>query len=108
MGSFVCGRLLFSLSLGDEPLMNITVTDEALSHFWDEPPQGNWEFWSFRWKPKAQLGDKIYFLHNKTMIATAVIAKIEAPGQSKCELTGKHERGWKVFWTPESFEELPR
>jgi len=86
--------------------MNINVPDHAMSHFWKEPPPGSWEFWSFRFPPKCKEGDEIVFRRNKLAIAKAVVAKIERPGQSSCERTGKFKSGWKVFWTPESFVDL--
>lgn len=86
--------------------MNINVPDQALDHFWEEPPAGSMEFWSFRFKPPCQVGDKVIFKHNKQPIAEAVVALIEPPGQSACESTGRFRRGWKVFWHPESFKDL--
>lgn len=26
--------------------MNINVPEFAISHFWEEPPAGSWEFWA--------------------------------------------------------------
>lgn len=87
--------------------MNITVSDAVLEeHFWEEPPPGNWEFWAFRFKPRCQVGDEIIFRHNYKPIAKAIIAKIEPPGISDCEITGEFKNRWKVFWNPASFEDL--
>lgn len=80
--------------------MKINVPDRV------EPPVGNWEFWAFRFKPKAQVGDEITFLMDKKPVAKAVVAKIEKPGQSECETTGKFKHLWKVYWKPESFKDL--
>ena len=86
--------------------MNINVPHFAIDHFWEEPPEGSWEFWSFRFPPPCKVGDPLNFRFCGTIIAKAVVAKIEKPGQSKCDGTGRFERGWKVFWTPESFVDL--
>ena len=86
--------------------MKINVPETAIEHFWEEPPEEDWEFWAFVWPVKAKVGDTIYFYYNKQLIATAVIALIEPPGISKCESTGRYNNRWKVFWTPESFKDL--
>ncbi len=86
--------------------MKITVDDSLIEHFWEEPPEGSWEFWAFRWPVKAKVGDPIFFVNNKKVIAKAVIALIEKPGESKCESTGKFENRWKVYWKPESFIDM--
>jgi hypothetical protein len=85
--------------------MKINVPEEAISHFWEEPPEGNCEFWAFRWPVKAKVGDSIYFYFKKSLIASSVIAKIEKPGESECELTGRFKNLWKVYWKPESFKD---
>lgn len=87
--------------------MNINVPESARDHFWNEPPEGSWEFWSFRFKPPCKVGDELIFRFDKRPVAKAVVAKIEPPGQTACEGTGRFRNGWKVFWTPESFEILP-
>lgn len=86
--------------------MNINVPDFAMDHFWEEPPAGSWEFWSFRFPPPCKVGDVLNFRMHGMIVASAVCARIEKPGESKCEGTGRFERGWKVFWTPESFVDL--
>lgn len=86
--------------------MNINVPVQAIEHFWEEPPEGSWEFWSFRFPPPCKVGDILTFRYAGTRIATATCARIEKPGQSKCDGTGRFERGFKVFWTPESFVDL--
>lgn len=86
--------------------MNINIPDEAMDHFWEEPPAGSMEFWSFRFPPPCKVGDELIFRHKKEAIAKGVVWRIERPGQSSCEKTGKFRRGWKVFWRPESFEDL--
>lgn len=86
--------------------MNINVPEHACDHFWEEPPEGSWEFWAFRFPPPCKVGDKLVFRFDGIPVAEAVCAKIEQPGESKCDATGRFERGYKVFWTPESFVEL--
>jgi len=86
--------------------MKINVPAQAIDHFWVEPPDGNWEFWAFRWPVRAKVGDPIYFYYNKKPIAFAIIAKIEKPGQSEDERTGKYKSMWKVYWTNNSFIDL--
>jgi len=86
--------------------MNINVPDWAMEHFWEESPDGAWEFWSFRFPPPCKVGDELVFRQNKKPIARATVAMIEKPGQSSCERTGKFKGGWKVFWSPDSFQDL--
>lgn len=86
--------------------MNINVPLTVRDHFWEEPPPDAWEFWSFRWPPPCKVGDELLFRFDKTIVARAVVARIEKPGQSVCEGTGRFRNGWKVFWTPESFQDL--
>lgn len=86
--------------------MRVNVPDKEIAHFWEEPPDGSWEFWSFRFEPECKVGDDIVFFHCNRPIAKAVVAKIERPGQSACDRTGRFRSGWKVFWQPESFIDL--
>ena len=88
--------------------MNINVPDWAREHFWVEPPSGSQEFWGFRFRPPCSAGDKLYFRFDGTVVATATVDRIEAPGRSKCEGTGRFGNVWKVFWTNESFEKIER
>ena len=83
--------------------MNINVPEQAREHFWEELPAGHWEFWSFRFKPPCKVGDDLVFRFDKTPVAKAVVAKIERPGESECDSTGRFRGGWKVFWRPETF-----
>jgi hypothetical protein len=83
--------------------LKINVPDAAMNHFWEEPPEGNWEFWAFTWPVRAKVGDYIYFYNNKKLIVMAVIAKVEKPGESECEKTGKYRNKWKVYWNSDSF-----
>lgn len=86
--------------------MKINVPTQARAHFWEEPPPGSTEFWGFRWPPRAQIGDPIYFLFDGKVVAEAVIAQITPPGFGKCERTGGWGASWKVWWRPESFKDL--
>jgi hypothetical protein len=86
--------------------VNINVPDWARGHFWEEPPPGNLEFWAFRFKPPVQVGDELIFKFDGTVVARAVCAKIEPPGQSECEATARFKHRWKVFWTQDSFKDL--
>ena len=83
--------------------MNINVPAFARNHFWEEPPEGHIEFWSFRFKPPCDVGDELLFRFDKRIVARAKVLRIEKPGITKCARTGGFEHGWKVFWTPESF-----
>lgn len=87
-------------------IMNINIPESAIAHFWEEPPAGSWEFWSFRFPPPCKVGDPLLFRFHGTAIARAIVAKIEKPGESQCDGTGRFRSGWKVFWTPESFVDL--
>jgi hypothetical protein len=86
--------------------MNINVPESARAEFWEEPPPGNWEFWSFRFKPPCKIGEQLIFRFDKKPVATAVVAKIEPPGKTECERTGRFRSGWKVFWEPQTFKKL--
>lgn len=86
--------------------MNINVPEYARESFWDEPPEGSWEFWAFRFRPPCEIDEPLFFKFNKKVVAKAIVARIEPPGQSKCEHSGNYENRWKVFWTPESFVDL--
>lgn len=86
--------------------MNINVPESARDHFWVEPPEGSCEFWSFRFKPPCEVGEKLTFRFDKKPVAEAVVAKVERPGQTKCDQTGRFGSGWKVFWRPESFKKI--
>lgn len=86
--------------------MNINVPDQAIEHFWEEPPPGSWEFWSFRFPPPCKVGDPMTFRFHGAVIARATVAKIEKPGVSECDSTGRFRGGWKVFWSPDSFVDV--
>ena len=86
--------------------MNVNVNEHARPHFWEEPPQGSTEFWSFRFPPPCKVGDELIFRFDKKPVAKAVVAKIEKPGESACEATGRFRSGWKVFWEPHTFVDL--
>lgn len=86
--------------------MNINVPEWALEHFWNEPPAGSREFWSFRFKPPCRVGEELIFRSNKKPIARAIADEIEPPGRSACASTGRFRSGWKVFWRPETFQDL--
>lgn len=85
--------------------MNINVPQWAREHFWQEPPADHWEFWAFRFPPPCKVGDPLLFRFDGQVVARAVVAKIESPGQSECASTGRFRGGWKVYWTPESFHD---
>ena len=85
--------------------MNINVPPQARDHFWEEPPPGSHEFWSFRFPPPCKVGDRLVFRFDGVMVAEAVCSRIEAPGESECESTGRFRRGYKVYWNPASFRD---
>jgi ribosomal protein S18 acetylase RimI-like enzyme len=82
----------------------IEIPSAARDHFWNEPPEHNMEFWAFRNTPRVLKGERIIFTMDKKPVAEAVCAYVEKPGQSKCELTGKYEKHWKVYWEPKNFK----
>lgn len=86
--------------------MKIRVPPWAESHFWEEPPEGAEEFWAFRQRPVVQVGDELRFERGGKIVATAIVSRIEAPGESACDHTGGFCQRWKVFWAPESFKDL--
>lgn len=85
--------------------MNINVPEWAEAEFWDEPPEGSWEFWSFRFAPPCKVGDPLVFRMRGVVVARAVVAAIEGPGVSKCDHSGRFLAGHKVFWDPADFKE---
>lgn len=86
--------------------MRINVPKWAEAHFWDEPPEGSMEFWAFRFMPMTHVGDGIEFFIGGKLVARAVVYKIERPGESSCDRTGGWANRWKVYWSPESFEDV--
>jgi hypothetical protein len=86
--------------------MNITVPNKAIGHFWEEPPAGSWEFWAFRFQPRCKIGETIFFRYDDAVIASAIVAKIEAPAVARCEKSGKFWHWWKVYWQPATFKDL--
>lgn len=86
--------------------VNINVPQFARGHFWEEPPEGSEEFWSFRFPPPCRVGDPLIFKFDGIPVALAVVSRIEKPGQSVCEGTGRFGNGHKVFWSPDSFVDL--
>lgn len=86
--------------------MNVNIPEAARDHFWEEPPPGSSEFWSFRFRPPCEIGDQLIFKFDKKPVATAIVAKIERPGQSSCDQTGRFKSGWKVYWNQDSFKKL--
>lgn len=86
--------------------MKINVPESEHEHFWEEPPPGSEEFWALRFPPKATVGDKVVFHMNKQPVAEAVISRIEKPGESECEQTGRFKHRWKAYFT--EFRDLRR
>ncbi len=86
--------------------MNINVPTFARSHFWEEPPPDSQEFWSFRFPPPCKPGDPLVFRFDGIPVARAVCDRIEVPGRSACDATGRFGSGHKVFWRPETFVDL--
>lgn len=83
--------------------MNINVPPQARDHFWEEPPPGSHEFWSFRFPPPCKVGDELVFRFDGVIVAKAICLRIEKPGRSVCDGTGRFGNGHKVYWAPESF-----
>jgi hypothetical protein len=82
----------------------IEVPKEARDHFWDEPPAHKMEFWAFRSRPRVLKGERIIFTMDKKPVAESLCAFVEKPGESKCGITGKYEKHWKVYWEPKTFK----
>src|SRR5208337_4780118 len=53
--------------------------------------------------PKCFRNEKIVFTFDRRPVAEATVLKIEEPGRSKCDATGRYERFHKVFWNPKEF-----
>jgi hypothetical protein len=88
--------------------MNINIPDFARDHFWEEPPAGHEEFWSFRFPPPCKAGDPLAFKFDGVIVATATVSRVEQPGLTKCAGTGRFGGGFKVYWSPESFRDVRR
>lgn len=86
--------------------MNINVSKIARAHFWEEPPDGHWEFWAFRFRPRCKVGEEIIFRFDGKPVAKAIVARIEPPGLTECYSTHQFRTRWKVFWHPETFVDL--
>lgn len=90
--------------------MKITIPEseggEVWRHFWEEPPPGSVEFWALRWPIKAKPGDGIEFYYRKQLVAYAVVLRVEPPGISECDRTGKYRNRWKVVWDPATFRDM--
>lgn len=86
--------------------MTIDVPEFARGHFWEEPPPDSEEFWSFRDRPSIEPGETLLFRFGHEQVASAVCSRIEPPGESECESSGRFRNGWKVFWDPASFRDL--
>lgn len=86
--------------------LKINVPDSAAEHFWEEPPPDSEEFWAFKEKPNAVIGQSIVFRIAGGVVAEAVVGRIEEPGESKCDGAGRFKNHWKVYWPPESFKDL--
>ena len=84
----------------------IEVPKAVRDHFWEEPPEGNLEFWAYRHAVNVLPGEKIVFTFDGAPIASAVCHHVEEPGQFKCENTGKYEKHHKVYWDPKKFKRL--
>ena len=81
----------------------IEVPADSRNHFWDRA-EGNLEFWAFKDRPRAFYGQKIIFTFDHQPVAEAKVLKMEEPGRSKCDSTGKYEKSWKVFWDSKEFK----
>lgn len=86
--------------------MNINIPLEARDEFWIEPPSGHMEFWAFRFRPPCKEGDELIFRFDKKPVARAIVYKIEKPGLTTCEHSGRYKNLWKVFWENESFGKI--
>lgn len=82
----------------------IEVPKSARSHFWEEPPERNWEFWAYKDRPYVLPGEKIVFTFDRKPIAETVCHHVEEPGKSKCDNTGEYENHWKIYWEPSKFK----
>lgn len=84
--------------------MKINIPDVAWPNFWDDYGDAI-EFWGFRFKPKANPGDEIFFYYQKQLVATATILRIGRPGEDVCGHSGNFRSSWKVYWEPETFQD---
>ena len=84
----------------------IEVPKASREHFWEEPPEGNLEFWAFRHSIICLPGEKLVFTFDGFPVAEAIVLKTEGPGTTECQQTGKYKNHHKVFWDPKQFRNL--
>jgi hypothetical protein len=84
----------------------IEVPKASREHFWEEPPEGNHEFWAFRHPVICLPGEKIVFTFDSVPVAEALVLRTEGPGTTECQQTGKYKNHHKVFWDPKQFRSL--
>jgi GNAT superfamily N-acetyltransferase/2'-5' RNA ligase len=84
----------------------IEVPKASREHFWEEPPEGNLEFWAFRHPIVCLPGEKLVFTFDGTPVAETVVSHTEGPGKTECVNTGKYKDQHKVFWDPKLFKEV--
>lgn len=84
----------------------IEVPKASRDHFWDEPPEGNHEFWAFQHPVIVLPGEKIVFTFDEVPVAEAIVLRTEGPGTTECQQTGKYKDHHKVFWNPNQFRSL--
>ena len=85
--------------------MKIKVPPFAQDHFWEEPQNGDMEFWAFKEEPDCKVGDTIEFYFGSKLVATAKVARIERPNLSDCLSTGRFKQKWKIHWYNTSFKD---
>jgi len=84
--------------------MKIHVPRSDREYFWEPPPEGAANFWSFKSKPRCKIGDELLFMFDGRPVARARVSGIEPPGIPWRE--GESFNQWKVFWHQKSFQAL--
>ena len=84
-------------------LFQIEIPRESRERFWARPDDGKLEFWAFSERPRCFVNERVVFTFDRRPVAEARVYKIEEPGASKCDASGKYERYHKVFWDPRGF-----
>lgn len=84
--------------------MNVTVSEDVLSHFWEEPPPGHREFWKFRFPPPCKINDVLWFrLHNRVIASAIVLEIVHRPKSYTDDRGATFGPGWYVYWHPQTF-----
>jgi hypothetical protein len=77
--------------------IKVYIPKKALNHFWaDKAAPENTAWWTFRYRPKINVGDYVWFCHDGFLIAGTKVYLVTDESQD-CD-SGKIWKGWHVKW----------